>query len=246
MRSRLAINAVAVVSLLLGSLLHAQLVDSRSRLEALQFFRNGQEFMAGEQFDRAAEEFLKAIAKDPLMIVAHYQLGQAYMGLQRYASAQRAYKDCLQAARALYDLQGENRFAVEKERIDMIREMQDTVRRMKANGEPLKATQLEAQVDDLKRQETPIEAAYQPPAEALLALGSAFFRNGQRDEAELEWKAAIDANPKLGQAHNNLAVVYMQAGRLDEADQEIKLAEKNGFRVNPQFKEDLKKRKAER
>ena len=41
--------------------------------------------------------------------------------------------------------------------------------------------------------------------------------------------------------HNNLAVVYMQTGRLAEADAEIKAAEKTGFRVNPQLKEDLKK-----
>jgi hypothetical protein len=33
----------------------------------------------------------------------------------------------------------------------------------------------------------------------------------------------------------------MQTDRYDEGDQEIKLAEKNGFRVNPQFKADLKK-----
>ena len=52
----------------------------------------------------------------------------------------------------------------------------------------------------------------------------------------------IDANPKLGEAHNNLAVIYMQTGRFDEALQELTLAEKAGFRVNPQFKADLKER----
>ena len=35
----------------------------------------------------------------------------------------------------------------------------------------------------------------------------------------------------------------MQTGRLAEAEQELALAEKNGFRVNPQFKTDLKDRK---
>jgi hypothetical protein len=34
----------------------------------------------------------------------------------------------------------------------------------------------------------------------------------------------------------------MQTGRLADAEREIKLAEKNGFRVNPQFKDDLKAR----
>ena len=76
----------------------------------------------------------------------------------------------------------------------------------------------------------------------LLALGSGYFRNGDRDAAEAQWRAAVDANPKLGEAHNNLAVICMQTGRFDEALQELTLAEKAGFKVNPQFKADLKER----
>ena len=37
-----------------------------------------------------------------------------------------------------------------------------------------------------------------------------------------------------------------EAGRLDDADREMKLAEKSGLRVNPQFKEDLKKASSRR
>jgi len=57
-----------------------------------------------------------------------------------------------------------------------------------------------------------------------------------------ERAVAVEVNPKYGEAHNNLAVIYMQTGRLTEAEQEMKLAEKNGFGVNPQFKTDLKER----
>jgi hypothetical protein len=46
----------------------------------------------------------------------------------------------------------------------------------------------------------------------------------------------------MGEAHNNVAVVYMLTGRLDEAKAEVKLAEKAGFKVNPKFKEDLEQR----
>ena len=46
-------------------------------------------------------------------------------------------------------------------------------------------------------------------------------------------------NPKFGEAHNNLAVVYMMSDRLPEAEAEIKQAEHSGFRVNPQFQRDL-------
>ena len=85
-------------------------------------------------------------------------------------------------------------------------------------------------------------APFRPPAQALLALGSAYFRNGDRDAAEAQWRAAIDANPKLGEAHNNIAVIYMQTGRYQQAIDELALAEKAGFKVNQQFKADLKER----
>ena len=64
------------------------------------------------------------------------------------------------------------------------------------------------------------------------------------EQAEFEWKAALEVNPKLGEAHNNLAVVYLQTGRFAEAEAAIKAAEKAGFRVNPQLKEDVRKAKA--
>ena len=65
-------------------------------------------------------------------------------------------------------------------------------------------------------------------------------------DAEREYRAALAVDPKLGEAHNNLAVVCMLTGRFPDAEQEIKAAEKNGFKVNPQLKEDLKKAAARR
>ena len=82
------------------------------------------------------------------------------------------------------------------------------------------------------------------PAWISLALGSAYFRSDALPDAEREYRAAIEVDPKLGEAHNNLAVVYMLTQRYAEADAEIKAAEKSGFRVNPQLKEDLKKASA--
>ena len=63
-------------------------------------------------------------------------------------------------------------------------------------------------------------------------------------DAEREYLETLKADPKLGEAHNNLAVVYMLTHRYAEADAEIKAAEKSGFRVNPQLKDDLKKASA--
>src|SRR5262249_9108020 len=83
------------------------------------------------------------------------------------------------------------------------------------------------------------------PAFVSVALGSAYFRAERFADAEREYKAAISADPTAGEAHNNLAVVYMLTGRLDDSAKELALAEKAGFKVNPQFKKDLEdKRKS--
>jgi len=47
-------------------------------------------------------------------------------------------------------------------------------------------------------------------------------------------------NPKLGEAHNNLAVVYLTTGRPKDAAAELDAAERAGYKVNPQLKEDVR------
>ena len=51
------------------------------------------------------------------------------------------------------------------------------------------------------------------PAWVSLSLGSAYFRSGKLADAEREYKAAIDADGRSGEALNNLAVVYLETER---------------------------------
>jgi Flp pilus assembly protein TadD len=81
------------------------------------------------------------------------------------------------------------------------------------------------------------------PSFVSMALGSAFFRLGRLADAEREYKATIEADPKTGEAHSNLAVVYLQTGRFDDAEKAVKAAEKTGFKVNPMLKDDIKAKK---
>jgi len=248
MRQRVAAAMFAFMSVM--PIAGAQLADEQSRREALRHYRAGQELFQSEKFEPAALEFQKAIEYDRLLTLAHYSLGQSYMNLRRYASAIKAYEGCIDAFKTLHGLAQANRFDVEKQRDDEIRELKDTARRLRQGAQPgsileMRAIQIDSRVDDLERQRTSIEAPFVAPGEVLLALGSAHFRSGDREAAEVEWKAALQSKPKLGEAHNNLAVIYMTSGRYKEAEAEVKAAEKNGFRVNPQFKEDLKKAEAE-
>ena len=73
-----------------------------------------------------------------------------------------------------------------------------------------------------------------------MALGSAYFRTEQFPDAEREYRAAIAVEPKSGEAFNNLAALYLQTSRYKEADEAVKSAEKAGFRVHPQLKQDIK------
>jgi len=245
-RRRALILVFLAASIVPAAVAAQQLADTQSRREAIQFYRVGQEFFSSEKFDRAAEEFTKATAKDPLFTLAFYQTGQSYMNLKRYASAIKAFQQCIEASRRLYGLAETDRFAVEKQRDDDIREMRESVKMLQQSGHTLLATRAEQHLADLEKQRTTLQSGFHPPAEVLLSLGSAHFRNGEPQAAEAEWKAAIEVNPKLGEAHNNLAVIYMTSGRFKEADAEVKAAERTGFRVNPQFKDDLKKAAAER
>jgi Flp pilus assembly protein TadD len=51
----------------------------------------------------------------------------------------------------------------------------------------------------------------------------------------------VAVNPRLGEAHNNLAVLHMLRGQKAEAEEAVKAAERAGYRVNPGLKADIRK-----
>ncbi len=61
--------------------------------------------------------------------------------------------------------------------------------------------------------------------------------------AEAEWRNALAVDPKIGEVHNNLAVVCLMTDSVDEAAEHVKHAEKAGVRVNPQLKTDIEARR---
>ena len=127
------------------------------------------------------------------------------MNLRRYASAAKAYKDCIEAMRRLHDIEQTRQFEVDRQREDEIRELKQLLNRSTRGSTAHVRLQMEQRLRDLEDQRHSIGGAFRPPAEVLLALGSAYFRNGETEAAEANWKAAVEVNPKYGEAHNNLA-----------------------------------------
>jgi tetratricopeptide (TPR) repeat protein len=228
-----------------------QVADDAARGKALAHFRAGQELMLAEQFEKAEMEFGRAVDLDPMLTLAHYGLGQSRMAQKKYPGAVRAFTACREAYRQIYMLQQSDAAVMDRRVQFEVRELQDSINLLRsgrvksfggvASTADTKIAQLETRIRDLERMRQRGGGAFQPPAEVLLSLGSAHFRNGELPAAEEEWKAATAVNNRLGEAHNNLAALYAMGRRKKEATDEVRAAERAGFRVNPQLKSDIER-----
>lgn len=248
-----AVRSVIAVTLLAASTaaLGGEPPDRLTQAKAQQRYEAGQELLLTDAFAEAAEEFRAAVALDPTLALAHYGLGQASMGLKSYEEAIRAYTRCREAyaEMAAYSVeQGERLNRALEDQIVALKDQKQMIeariRQARGPNFQLQRSQqrVEQRISQLEHMRQRHDRTAAVPAGVPLALGSAYLRAGRLPEAEREYLAALDGNPRMGEAHNNLAYVYMVTGRLPEAERALKLAEKNGFRVNPQFKEELKQK----
>jgi tetratricopeptide (TPR) repeat protein len=226
-------------------------IDIRTKEMALQHHSMGWQYLAAEDFEQARESFSKAIELIRRMPTAHYGLGKSYMGLKRYTDAIRAYSDSRDVYRELAAKATVDQMALQQRRQDQMREIEDAMReaarvRPSASGSASQQRTMQELSDQLRFLENrlgsgqSISSDEAVPPEVYLALGSAYFRAEQMTDAEREYRQAVKLKPDFGEAWNNLAVVALLDGRAAEADDAIRKAEKAGFRVNPQLKDDIR------
>lgn len=221
------------------------------RTEAQKAYERGQDLMQRESFEEASVHFRTAIGLDPMHWLAHYSLGQAQMALKRYPEAIKAYLACRDVFVSFATLDASEQNTLERLREDEIRNVRDELVRVQQGkvktGSPLSLeVQLQEQLRVLEGgRMRGNERVVAIPAGLMLGLGSAYFRSGQKAEALAAFQEAVAIDPKLGPAHNNLAVMYMMDGRFDEARAEVKRAEKAGTRVADSFKQELERRAKE-
>jgi tetratricopeptide (TPR) repeat protein len=240
--------SLAIVLLSLASSSFAQTPGDRERARIQN--KLGWEDMQSEKFERAASSFQNAIDIDPLFEMPHYGLGRARMALKNYRGAIDAYVRC----RDLYRAQAGKVFSSAQEaqryRQDRLTEIDEQIRLLQTGPQTPARMEMMRQVQSVRRdvQENlqrgnnmSIESTV--PAWVSLALGSAYFRSGQLPDAEREYKAAITSDPRAGEAHNNLAVVFLETNRIAEAEASLKEARKSGFKVNPQLEQAIKEKK---
>ncbi|MEO8680979.1 MAG: tetratricopeptide repeat protein [Vicinamibacterales bacterium] len=242
--------ALAVLTLAVPSPAIAQNPNAADRERAVVQNRLGWDYMKTETFDKAAAAFQAAIDIDPTFEVPYYGLGRADMALKKYLSAIAAYVKC----RDLYESRAGQRFAnaqdAQRYRQDRLTEIDEQIRQVNAMPPSIQQQDMLRQVSNQRRDvqdaitrgnDMSLDATV--PPWVSLALGSAYFRSGKLADAEREYKATIAADAKSGEAHNNLAVVYLETGRFAEAEASVKAAKKAGFKVHPQLEQDIRNRK---
>jgi tetratricopeptide (TPR) repeat protein len=228
----------------------ASQLSEREQSAVSQHFRRGMESLLAEHYDVAETEFRAAVTIDPLYDAAFYGLGQVYMATKRYNEALKAYlasREAFKSATAAETLASTESDRRVRDQIQALKDNERNLTRLAGQNPGAQQTvdQIREQIQQLESRKSRRAAATPPPVPAGLsmAIGSAYFRLNDLANAEQEYKAAIEVKPNFGEAHSNLAVVYLVTGRAAEADTEVKAAEKAGFRVNPKLKDDIAAKK---
>ena len=232
--------------LTIGLTVIASFVPPQQRLDevdrqALTHLQAGQKAMARESFEVAEREFRDAIRLNPRLELAHYGLGQVLMATRRYEHGVDAFVSCRNLFEVNVAANQDDRVTYERRLDDQIQSKRDELRALETGR--ARTTNTASSVDRVRSELSQLQRlrqrSRQPtpeiPAFILTALGSAYFRTGAFADAEREWRLAVAVEPTIGEIHNNLAVVCMVTGRYDEAEREVQLAEKAGFRVSPAF-----------
>jgi Tfp pilus assembly protein PilF len=245
-RFALAVTAVALLSGAVSGAQRPANRESSARERAREPYTAGLEQMRNEDFAAARKSFEAAIGIEPTFELAHFMLGRVHLAQKEFAPAAAA----LTRARDLYVSQANQQFADKQEaqrhRRERLAEIDGLISNLQGvTPQTFQVREQIRQLEERKRQVQDLDRAKDltpdqvVPAFVSLSLGSAYFRLGKLPEAEQAYLAAVAADPKTGEAHNNLAVVYLQTGRYAQAKAAVRAAEKAGVKVHPELKAEI-------
>jgi tetratricopeptide (TPR) repeat protein len=222
---------------------------------AQQHDRTGWSRFEAKDFDGAVQAFEAALQIHPEYADALHGLGKARMALKQYDAAMRALERCRDSYARAGTQDAEQRLLANRAREDQLTVLRRRLADLEGASAPATSGRAGAspgstEVLDLKQQIRTLQgdresgpATGQPtpvPAFVSLALGSAYFRLDRIADAEREFRAAVAADPKLGEAHSNLALVCLLTGRAAEAQVHVRIAEEARFKVNPELKRQIR------
>ncbi len=203
---------------------------------------------AKKDYEGARRELAVAIERLPNYSAAHLLLAKTHYVTKEYpaalASVERAEQGWKAFSGLAADIHSDQQDAVYRQR-RALNERLIQLRGELSNAQPSperdrivdQINQLERDLAELDRHQTPVPAAVAGvPAEYSFVHGNILLRMNQLAEAEEQYRRAIAANPKYGEAVNNLASLYYQAGKMQSALTVLEEAEQRGLPINADLK----------
>ncbi len=249
--------AILTLALAVGPPLVAQTGSEQSEHRTVDAQRVRQYRDAQVAYSKAREHFdrkdLEAARKELdtcfELIPAH---ADAHLLMARLLYVEKDYASSLtevERARSGYEATAAIVAKMQEERLaglrDRVREKDDSLADARAHtnpGQQLGYGQPRAseEKDELNRILTVQRpTAMGVPAEYAFVHGNVLLRLQRRDEAAARYEEALRIRPSYSEAANNLAALYLGAGRYEKALEVVSRAESAGSTVNPEMKKAI-------
>ncbi|MDQ1348327.1 MAG: hypothetical protein QG573_1701 [Acidobacteriota bacterium] len=218
---------------------------TRQYREALPHYNKAVKAFSRNDHEAARRELDKAISAMPQYSYAHLLMAKSWYLSKRYDEALPAIERAETAWREFAGIAADAKSQQGDAQIRQRRNLQDQINTLQADFRQAATqeqrdqiqnyiTTLQRQIDDIDRDQasrapTALAAL---PAEYSFVHGNILLRRNQLSDAEPQYLRAIEANPKYGEAFNNLASLYFQAGRLEEARSVLQQARSRGLQIN--------------
>ncbi len=218
---------------------------ARQYREALPHYDKAVKAFSRTDYEAARRELHKAIAAMPQYSYAHLLMAKTWYLSKRYDEALPAIERAETAWREFAGIAADAKSQQSDALLRQRRNLQDQINALQADYRQAATQQqrdqiqnyistLQHQIDDIDRDQVsraPTELATLP-AEYSFVHGNILLRMNRLIDAEPQYLRAIEANPKYGEAFNNLASLYFQAGRLEEARSVLAQARGRGLPIN--------------
>jgi len=232
---------------------HAE-TTARELRDAMKHQERGHRSLRDGKIEKAEKNFLRSLKKVESFPGAHLGLGHVAMQRRDFEGALLSYTRARDGygtlGELLMEFEGKRYMEAQRELIDEQEFLQKLRGRPLTNGESETQrehtiAQTEGRIHRLRAIEAPSATRVdKTPGELYFYVGNALYNLRRIPDALDAWLECADRSPDFALVHNNLAAIYMQVGRLDDAREHLAQAEQLGFPVSAQFKSDLERRLA--
>jgi protein O-GlcNAc transferase len=230
-------------------------------LEANEIMNQAITLFADKNYEDAKERFEQVLQSLPNHAEARFYLGCSHYSTNDYQAAlvelSRAIESYPEWQKYKYDRETEHYHYAQSRII----ELQNELRQMLGDGnynaymsgglkglhsvpkeDAARVINIQRELTAMKEVVLPKSANEEIPAPYYLHTGNCYLRLKKYNEAFENYQRAVQADPKLAEAHHNLALIYYMAKQYENSWKHLELAKQYGAKTNPDFEKALKEK----